>query len=202
MQSINLYHGSLLPKPESIPFWMVNLAVIAGLVVSALWISSEWQKNQKARTQLKHQQQQQQQIEASLRSMQEQIPSAAVETKIRLNIVELQHTLKNSQALYQMVQRLDGERPSGFSGILTDLSTLPNKDFWFTHINLANNGVHLKGKTYESAAIANLVSRLQILPNTRQTQFGNLVITRDSARKKIAEFSLASPKWEDEHATQ
>ncbi len=193
MQTINLYRGSLLPKPEVLPLWYLSVVILIGVIASGFWMYGSWSQLHNSQKQLALIQKQQGQLQSALEQMQKQIPSVAQEAKMQKVIHELQQKLSNSKSLSQMVKQLEGRQNASFSGIFKDLSSLPKNDFWFTRIHLSRLGIELTGKTYASAKIADLVTRLQLLPHTQNAQFGQLVIERESANKKIASFSLVPP---------
>jgi len=207
VQSVNLYHGVLLPKPEKFPSWYLAVVLLLGVVGSAVWMFSSWQKHNDVQIQADSLKHTESQIAHTISLMKEQIPTAEQEAQLRAVILRLQKQYQDSQAITELVNYLESHAAADFSGILEDFSTLTDDDFWFTRIQVNQNGLELSGKTYHSAKIAKMVSQLQLLPHTKQAKFGQLTIERDGAgatavNNSAASFHLSPLQFEVNHDNQ
>jgi len=176
VQAINLYHGALLPKPEKFPIQYLAILLLLTVFVSGLWMYSSWNKMNTLIQQKEVLQTSQNHLELELESLLKQIPSASQEAQMKANIVQLQKQLVDSKSLSNIVRQLEQKHQMLYSGVLRDLSTLTSDDFWFTELQFNAQGIGLIGKTYSSTKIADLVTRLQLLPHTQNAQFGQLII--------------------------
>ncbi len=190
MQTVNLYNGMLLPKPEELPIQNLLLSTMAGILIAAIFWFVNWNGIEQVRTQHQVLFEQKEKLKEQVEQLQEIIPS--VEEKIRAEnkISKMQRQLQFQQQTARLITQLNQKQTAGYFGVLSNLAELNKKSYWFTRIMLNSDQLNLEGKTFESAAVANMVTQLQQLPNTKNVNFSKVIIEREKSRDRAASFFL------------
>jgi len=190
MQQVNLYNGSLLPIPEKLPIKNLWIAIIIGFSLSAILWFVQWNGINGVRKQHQTLLSQQQKLQKQLLQLQQIIPTVEEKIIAENKIKKLQKQLQFQEKTAQLITALNQKQTAGYFGVLTNLSQLDKKNYWFTRIFLNTDHLSLEGKTFESAAVANMVSQLQLLPNTQNINFSKVIIEREKAKDRAANFYL------------
>jgi Tfp pilus assembly protein PilN len=190
MQKINLYNGQLIPKPEELPIQTLWLAAGVGVLLSfVLWYLA-WSDVRKISQQHQTVFAQQQKLKNQITQLQSIIPSVEEKISAENKIKKLQKQLQFQEQTSQLITRLNSKQTAGYFGVLSNLSDLKKEKYWFTRILLNSDQLSLEGKTYESSAVANMVSQLQQLPNTNKVNFSKVIIEREKSKDRAANFYL------------
>ena len=190
MQKVNLYNGKLIPKPEQLPLQSLWFATTAGVALSLILWFMTWNGVKQIRQQYQSVFEQKEKLKNQITQLQSIIPTLEEKINAESKIKRLQKQLQFQQQTSQLISRLNSNQTAGYFGVLSNLADLKKKNYWFTRILLNSDQLSLEGKTFESAAVAKMVSELQLLPNTQNINFSKVVIEREKSKDRAANFYL------------
>ena len=190
MQQVNLYNGLLIPKPEELPIQTLWFAASAGVVLSSILWFVTWNGVKEIRQQHETAFIQKEKLKNQIVQLQAIIPTIEEKINAENKIKRLQKQLQYQQQTSQLINQLNSKQTAGYFGVLSDLSDLKKKKYWFTRILINSDQLSLEGKTFESSAVAKMVSELQNLPNTKKINFRKVIIEREKSKDRAANFYL------------